>query len=434
MNLRLRLTLTYALLTSLLLALAALGVFWGTRGQIQKNTDTALEDVGAVLRQNLQEDRQLNLDDAQITADFSVVVMDHSGLVLAQSGVPHPLMKALHPVGWYSGEKFRLLVLPLNAQTVLMVGKDTHESTLFLKTLLRILLPIYLVLMLLSMGLGYLLADRALRPVDTVTRKAREITETGRYQERVPGVIGNDEMAQLVLTFNEMLDHLQSTIEREKTFARLAAHELRTPLTILQGRIGLALARERDISSYQKHLSEMQGGVDRLVNLTETLLKFSQAEQVLVEQVDLQLAVQQAVQEFPESVRQQIQTQLQSSWVQAETVALQQLIFNLLDNALKYGPANENILLQVEDHQLTVQDAGKGPPREEWERLLRPLERGMSPHHPAGSGLGLAFVASVCQQWNATLTPHWLPEGFQVTVKFQLAEAQQHLSQENPTC
>lgn len=427
MNLRIKLMLMYGSLTIVLLSMVTVGMFLATKRQIRQNTDANLLEISNIISDALISDKNIDLYKLHVPEDLSVRILSSDGEIYSMSGVQKYFSDIDVKNGLHINEKFHYYVKHLQNKYVLLIGKNTAESTDFLKTLLKIMIPIWGLFGVVSMGMGYMLVDRALKPIDQVTRKAAEISATGAYQQRVARVAGQDEMARLVHTFNHMLDHVQETIEREQNFSRLAAHELRTPLTTLQGRLGLALAKDRDASSYRLQLQEMQTGVERLIQLTEGLLQLSRADSVQLEPLELSALVRHILAELAPQIADKghtVHIETTTTWVLAEKMALEQAVLNLLDNALKYGSQQGIISVQVHPQQLVIQDAGTGPNPQDWLRLLRPLERGT--HTVQGSGLGLAFVQAVVQRWQARLVPQWhhkkgVQTGFSVSIHFQAA-------------
>lgn len=419
MSLRLKLTLGYALIFSLSALIFSLGVYLVVRDQLQSSLDADLKRVAALARTKVtvQNGTAHFAASFKTPHDIAAELLDGQGRPLALVGDLDDGAAQWLPLrtGFSSTSDRRVYVARL-PQGFLRLSQPSNALTEVFETLGRVMLLGALFLVLVACVAGYWLADRALRPVDVVARTARRIAREGAYRERVPAAPGGDEMARLTLTVNEMLDRLEATIEREKSFARTAAHELRTPLTALKGRLELALERPREAADYQRSLQRMLQRVEDLITLSEALLALARTERpAQLEAVELAALALEAAEPFGDRV--QLRLEVEESWVQAEAVGLRQLLVNLLDNALKYGQAP--VLLGVRAGALWVQDAGRGPPAGEWERLTRPFERGAGSQGQPGSGLGLALVAALVTRWNAQLRPHWLPEGFAVEVRWK---------------
>ncbi len=449
LSLRLKLTLGYALIFSLSVMLGALCVFVLARGSLTRTLDTTLQETASLARGSLLGS---GLDQRFAGAlrpppELSIELLSSSGQVLDVAGHPLPAPGSaqgptlgsgqLSPVrqGAYSHQGHRVLTEALPGGLLLQVSRDSDTLSALLETLARVLLAGSALMIALACVAGYYLADRALKPVDAVARTAASITRSGSYRGRVPPAAGSDEMARLTGTVNSMLDHLEATIERERSFARTAAHELRTPLTALQGRLELALERPREAADYRRSLEIMQGRVDELLSLAQGLLALAetdrpaalelinlsaQAAEVTGELHDLsqrlgkQLSWQevgwQNVTDQNAGWRQQGTAEAHGTpgpapWVWAEPLGVRQVLRNLLENALKYG--GSRVTVRVSPQTLTVWDSGPGPQPQEWARLARPFERGAGLQGVSGSGLGLPLVMALAQRWNARVEPLW---------------------------
>jgi signal transduction histidine kinase len=429
LSLRVKLTLGYALIFSLSVILGALCVFLLARGSLTSTLDTTLHETASLARGSLVgSGRGQHFTDAlQPPPELTLELLNAAGEVLDVAG--QPVLTGTVPVlaparlGVYSHHNRRVLTETLPGGLLLQVSRDSDTLTALLETLARVLLSGSVVMIALACLAGYYLADRALKPVDAVARTANSITSSGSYRGRVPPSPGTDEMARLTGTVNSMLDHLEATIEREKSFARTAAHELRTPLTALQGRLELALERPREAADYRRSLEIMQGRVDELLSLAQGLLALAETDRpAALEVVDLSAQASEVTGELHD-LSQRLGKQLDwqesgcrnaggqealaplAQWVWAEPLGVRQVLRNLLENALKYG--GPRVTVRVTPHAVTVWDSGTGPQPQEWARLARPFERGAGLQGVSGSGLGLPLVMALAQRWDARVEPIW---------------------------
>ena len=125
---------------------------------------------------------------------------------------------------------------------------------------------------------GYVLATRALRPIDRITHTAQAISGSD-LTKRIGHVGPADEVGRLATTFDQMLDRLQAAVERERRFTADAAHELRTPLTAIKGRIGVTLSRCRTSAEYKATLHSLDDEADHLIRLANDLLLLARLDQ-----------------------------------------------------------------------------------------------------------------------------------------------------------
>lgn len=425
LSLRLKLTLGYALIFSLSVMLGALCVFLLARGSLTRTLDITLQETASLARGSLLGSglTQRFTEALKPPPELSIELLSSSGQVLDVAG--QPLLGAgvaeQPPVrqGAYSNRGRRVLTEALPGGLLLQVSRDSETLSALLETLAKVLLAGSVLMIALACVAGYYLADRALKPVDAVARTADSITRSGSYRGRVPPAAGSDEMAHLTRTVNSMLDHLEATIERERSFARTAAHELRTPLTALQGRLELALERPREAADYRRSLEIMQGRVDELLSLAQGLLALAETDRpAALELINLSAQAIEVTGELHDLSQrlgkqlswqdvggQNVGGQEPAQWVWAEPLGVRQVLRNLLENALKYG--GSRVTVRVSPQALTVWDSGPGPQPQEWARLARPFERGAGLQGVSGSGLGLPLVMALAQRWNARVEPLW---------------------------
>ena len=145
-----------------------------------------------------------------------------------------------------------------------------------MRTLLKVMLLLAPAMLLLASGGGLFLANRALAPIDRITRTAQRISAedlSQRLDLRGP----DDEVGRLARTFDAMLTRLQSAFEQQRRFAADASHELRTPLTAMIGQIDVAIERPRDAESYRATLCTVREQARRLARLANDLLFLARA-------------------------------------------------------------------------------------------------------------------------------------------------------------
>ena len=280
-----------------------------------------------------------------------------------------------------------------------------------LRQILRLELLGVPLLLLLALGVGYVLADRALRPVDQVSDLAARIARSGHSGERVPQAPGTDELARLTRTINDMLGKLDSQMARERLFAHASAHELRTPISVIRAATTLALEQERTPEQYRETLEQVESVSEDMSALTHRLMTLASATRPAITQVvnlaDVTLMVSEL--HAPEAHRKQLH--LQVTVDDAETTgdfgALVLAAGNLLQNAIKYSPPRSSIRLSCEADavaaRLTVQDTGPGIPADERLRVTQPFQRGSQTQGLSGAGLGLALVQAVAESHGGQL-------------------------------
>ncbi len=281
--------------------------------------------------------------------------------------------------------------------------RDVQRAQNQLILLLAVANP--LALLLASLG-GLWLASRALSPVDRLTRAAERIGR-GNLSERVEERRSRDEIGRLATTFNQMISRLEQAFERERRFTADASHELKTPLAILRGDIEVALRRERAPEEYRRVLRSSLEEISRLTRLTDDLLTLARSdagESVLeLEQVHLDVLASAAsayVALLAKSagVALTYDAPISPIVVEGDQKRLNQLVVNLLDNAIKYTPAGGSVRLSlgVEDSNavIEVSDTGRGIPAASLPHIFERFYRQTDPRDSrvTGFGLGLAIT------------------------------------------
>lgn len=422
MSLRWRLTLYYAAISVGLLLLGGLILFLVLRSTLRQTLDGSLQEAVAIAASQLSGDETKSQDIAdlfltRLPGATVLLVYDPQGNLTDRFGKP-PVEAPLES-GFVTLKNTRVYSELLPDGSFIQAMRSEVETSRTIgrtQTMLLLSLPL---LLLVGLGAGYVLADRALRPVDHVTRLAGQIAASGRYGQRVPETSGKDEMAHLTQTFNAMLSRLEATIEREKAFALAAAHELRTPLSVLQGRASLSLEKVRTPEQYQQALRVVDRTSRELVGVVESLLMLAQSNQPPTEQkvqLDfLALEASEGLRTLAKDHQVGVSLELEPAPAHGDPTALRTAIANLISNALKYGSPGGQVWVRTRSNStytvVEIADDGPGIPEGELERLRQPFQRGAGLQKVSGAGLGLALVSAIVEQHGGHLLLSNAPEG-----------------------
>lgn len=267
-----------------------------------------------------------------------------------------------------------------------------------------------------SVVVAIAVARQIARRLEVVALGAERFAE-GRFAEPIV-VGGNDEVAQLGTRLNEMARRIDRAVARERDFAAAASHQLRTPLTAIKLRIEelrATLAPELGAEA-NENLDEMAQEVDRLTMLASGLLMMAAAEQegAEMEALPVASAIEQAVGRVRPLARQGGVSVAVSSDADADAVAVraprgafEEVVFNLLDNAVKFSPRSSTVDVSVSSEDgslnLAVGDRGPGISAEDAEHAFEPFFRSRRAGGVRGSGLGLTICARLCDAAGATI-------------------------------
>ena len=252
---------------------------------------------------------------------------------------------------------------------------------------------------------GWLVSTRIATPLTELTQITSQMSQ-GDLSVRAD-VRSTDEIGSLGRSFNEMAARVEETVGTLRSFVADAAHEMHTPLTALQANIELA-RDETSASERTRYLEHAHDQSRRLEALVQSLLDLSRIEAAESRSTFTEVEIVQLVREVGESFASRAEQANRaftltypdkSVYVQGNETRLRQVLNNLLENALKFTPANGSISLHLErrpDHAwLTVSDSGIGIPAEDVPHLFERFHRGRNASEYPGNGLGLAIVKAI---------------------------------------
>ena len=284
-------------------------------------------------------------------------------------------------------------------------ARERMARSLLLDTLWRMGL-----LALITLALVWLAVSAALRPLERL-RTAVEERQPDDLRP-LPMVAAQDELRPLVATLNHFTERLRQQFERQAQFIADASHELRTPLAALKARIELGL-RERDPALWHSTLEKAAQSTDRLTHLANQLLSLARIERGAraiaeggAERVDLGSLVRElGLALAPLAHQRGISLALEAEegvFIHGETTLLNELIYNLVDNALAHTPKDGNVVMRVlAPGTLEVEDDGPGIPEDERAKVFERFYR--RSQQRGGAGLGLAIVGEVCRAHRAPI-------------------------------
>jgi two-component system, OmpR family, sensor kinase len=302
-------------------------------------------------------------------------------------------------------ERMRLFVRPSDGRVVI-VGATLEDRSEALSSLGSVLLVGGPVALLLAALAAYGVATAALRPVNAMRTEAAEISRLGSGR-RLPVPPGDDELARLGDTLNEMLDRLERSAERERGFVASASHELRTPLALLRAELELALREGRTPEELRDAVASAASESERLVQLAEDLLVLARVDEgrlpVRPEPLDARELLATTARRFEaraaESGRELHVEASGDLPVRADRMRAEQALANLVDNALRHGEGTVELLAEPASGgaRLHVLDRGPGIDPSLDGRAFERFTRGDRARSRGGTGLGLAIVDAIAR-------------------------------------
>lgn len=283
----------------------------------------------------------------------------------------------------------------------------------------------------LTLFTGNIFAAKALKPMSNVMKQADKIT-IASLNTRVDEGNGTDEIAQLAVTFNRMLERLESAFEMQKSFVSNASHELRTPFTSISGQIEVALLNPRTNEEYRAILESVLEDIKNLNELSNGLLDLAKASSDISAIMLQHLRIDEILWETRDELIKRKKDYNISIYfdealdddndliVSANHHLLKTAMINVMDNACKYSPDNSvEIFLSVGNKNIEIRfkDKGMGIDKADLGKIFQPFFRAKNARNISGNGLGLSLTDKIIHLHKGTIgIESQLNKGTQVTI------------------
>lgn len=383
-------------------------------------------------------------------AEMFIQLIDRAGQtemasVNTPEGAP-PVMAGSRPDPLSWGD-FRLVQLPLEVSglpaVAVRVGSSLDPILADVGKLTRLILIVGLALLPLAAVGGFVLTDRALRPIQKIIYTAKRLRPS-KLDERLPIRKTGDELDQLSLTINHLLDRIGAYLLRHREFIANAAHELRSPLAAIQTTVEVGLNSDRTIDEYKELLYETVEQCRTLGVLVNQLLLLAENDigraTPAREWVRLEQVVERCVEMFRAAADER-EIELRVSLpirldVMGNAPRLRQVVNNLIDNALKFTDRGGTVSIDLRydasarEAILKVSDSGIGIASEElgnvFERFYQVDRAREREHAGRGNGLGLSICQAIVQAHGGRIEVASQPgkgTTFTITLPTELADA-----------
>jgi len=300
--------------------------------------------------------------------------------------------------------EIRYLAVPIRAagpsDGTFAVAVSLGEERREVNEAVRIAAGVSIVVFLIAAIIVFAAVGRVLAPVRGLTDTARSITESD-LTRRIE-VEGDDELARLARTFNDMLDRLEAAFASQRRFLGDAGHELRTPITIVRGHLEVM---GDDPDERRETIALVTDELDRMGRMVDDLLLLERAQRpdfLRIEPIDLEdlasetLAKASAIADRRWRLRGE-----REGMVHGDRQRLQQALLNLAENAAKYTKESDEIQVgaEIRDGQARIWVSDNGPGIDPGEQALvfERFQRAERGSHQEGTGLGLALVKAIAE-------------------------------------
>ena len=263
---------------------------------------------------------------------------------------------------------------------------------------------------------GFLLLRRMLNQVDLITRNVKDIDEKGLHLRL--RLKGRDPISNMANTFDNMLDKIESAFRNQKQFIQNASHELNTPLTVIKTKIDV-LKQKKSITEehYRETIDLVDSEIMRLSKITEELLILSDLEdngyKVEGKIIDLKGSLGKILKLYDNQIKSKeliLKTRFTGrSEVYGNQVQIEQLLFNLLDNAVKYSDAGGYLRISIEDNELQKQvvlnitNTTSVISKEDLKLIFKRFYRSKSGDGRKSFGLGLSIAKKIVEKHNGEI-------------------------------
>lgn len=310
-----------------------------------------------------------------------------------------------------------------------------------LNNLLRILIVAFIA----SLGVLYIVglyyAKQVLKPISKITNRANQIRASNLHL-RLETDHKKDELTELAITFNNMLDRLETFFDIQRSFVNNASHELKNPLTAILGEVEITLRHDRSKLDYIQSLKTVEKEALRLGLLIKSLLRLAQTDHdkkgLIIESIRIdELLVD--LKDDLDNINPDNNVVFDFATfsgdsdrliVQGNESLLKMVFTNILDNACKFSKNSEVIVKIRADYrnvEIDVVDCGIGVPRNELKNISEPFFRASNVHNFKGFGIGLPLASKIIKMHSGQLVID-STEGVGTVVQVILPNSLQHIS------
>ena len=329
--------------------------------------------------------------------------------------------------------EIRVVYAKIGPGLVVHLGQAMEDLARVIDVFQRVFTVVMAALFILAAVIGWFMARRALSGVERVTRTAQRISG-GSLTERVPVRGREDEIDQLAVTFNRMLDHIQSLMAGIKEMTDNIAHDLKSPITRIRGQAEIALLGGGSKADLETMASSAVEECDRLLEMINTMLFISRTDagvaQPELKEIDIAAVVRDACGLFQPLAEEK---QIALTWdapehfeMRGDIRLIQRLLANLLDNAIKYTPEGGRVKVSLRLNpdrslSLAVQDSGAGISEKDLPHIFERFYRGDPSRAYPGAGLGLSFARAVARAHGGDIAVESSSAGSAFTVNLPAA-------------
>jgi len=295
----------------------------------------------------------------------------------------------------------------LAISVVYVFGADMYETMEELEHILFISIPL---IGLLFVFAGWFIVNNVLKRVSNVINEVNLI-DIDDLDKRLTLNNSNDEMEELIITFNTLLERLDRSVSQIKRFSNDVSHELKTPLTVIRGELEVGLRKERTNVEYKEILKSSLEENIQLQELINSLLFLSNSDEKEIQKKFKDIEVDELIMDILSEYKyltkeKNISIEFESFEhviAQGDYQLLKILIRNIIQNSIKYSLNDSKIIISLKNKDLLISDFGIGIPKEDLLYIFDRFYRVDKARVRGGYGLGLSIVKNIAKIHNYTI-------------------------------
>jgi len=426
--LKLKLTLWYVMLLLIVITAFSITIYVSLEKMIINNEDSLLKTQSQQIISSIDiENGKVKITDEPfyINTNFYGALLSYPDLKPLETNIPNDVLNkytknSTNFIGTFktisSGDDhFRIYSSPIYSDNkilaIIVLSQPLNLMETSMKNLSSIILFLIPIVIFVAIIGGLLISNRALKPISHMINIAREIS-VGDLSKRLNLTYTNDEIGRLAQTFDIMIERLENSFKRQKQFTHDASHELRTPVAVIQSQAESALNTKRSDEEYIKALTVILDEAKHMGKLISNLLFLarsdSNSENLTMENLNYSEIVEGVVLELqPIASNNNIDLKLiknEPSYILGDQTRITQLLYNIIDNAIKYTLPGGKIKVYVENKKdyikTSIEDTGIGISQEDISHIFERFYRSDKSRSRKDGGTGLGLSIS---NWIATV-------------------------------
>ncbi len=428
-----RITFTYAVVFSVMVILLNFLVLYGLRFYLREQAINQVNAIGKDIESKIlgigEEQKDIYdeelINDAVVNSDINIKIADSSGRILNHSRNFDPHVNITsnpNRVMVVENEENHLIVKNFvifnNGKIIgyVQVAKNMNREYSFLKLLFVLLLVADAIGMITSVITGFSISKKILRPIQEITNTAKRITATDLNVKIDVGEV-DDELTNLAKTFNEMIERLKISFEKQNQFVSDASHELRTPLSVINGYINL-IDRwgKNDKEVLQESIDAIKNEVKYMTELVERLLFLARGDSGVIKLQKEVFSLNELIKEVIKETELLCQDRILSYNIKeqinifADRKLIKQMLRAIVDNSIKFthhmGTIEISAAKIFDKVKIVIEDNGIGIPQEAIPKVFDRFYRvdKVRSRTAGGSGLGLSIVKWIVEAHGGSIS------------------------------